>query len=184
VGPRTSPGRKHHGIIKPMVTSNPSFNHQCHRSNVEGHQTNHTILVKPCWLFHITISSHMHLSLAPRRICSMIFPGTDMRFTVLQFPRPSFLSFLKMRMMFPLIQSPGTSPDSHGFSNMMESSLTTTSISSFRASSDQCICKIPSCYSSHLLPSSVPSAPWLSRYSLFQVFLFALQFLVPLGAIC
>ena len=30
-------------------------------------------LVKPCWLSHITIAS--------RRICSMIFPGTEVKLT-------------------------------------------------------------------------------------------------------
>lgn len=41
--------------------------------------------------------------------------------------RPSFLPFLNMGMMFLFFQSPGTSPDSYDFSDMMESGLATTS---------------------------------------------------------
>jgi len=36
-------------------------------------------LVKPCWLPGITYLSSMCLSIASRRICSMIFTGTEMR---------------------------------------------------------------------------------------------------------
>lgn len=46
------------------------------------------------------------------------------------FPGFSLLSFLKM-MLFPFFQSLGTSPDSHGFLNMMESNLKTTLTNSF-----------------------------------------------------
>ncbi|KAK4827741.1 hypothetical protein QYF61_021202, partial [Mycteria americana] len=34
-------------------------------------------LVKPCWLSRITSLPSMCLSIASRRICSMIFPGTE-----------------------------------------------------------------------------------------------------------
>ena len=45
----------------------------------------------------------------------MVFPGTEVRLTGLYFPRSSFLPFLKMEVMFPFFQSPGTSPDRHLF---------------------------------------------------------------------
>ena len=38
-------------------------------------------LEKPCWLSHITSLSSMCLNIASRRICSMIFPGTEVRLT-------------------------------------------------------------------------------------------------------
>jgi len=43
----------------------------------------------------------------------MIFPGTEMRLTDLQFPGSSFLLFLKVGVMFPFFQSLGVLPDSH-----------------------------------------------------------------------
>ena len=55
----------------------------------------------------------------------MISPRTDVRLISLQYLGSSFLLFLKMGVMFPFYQSLGTSPDSHRFSNMMESSLAT-----------------------------------------------------------
>ena len=57
-------------------------------------------LIKSCWLSQITSLSRMSLNIASRRICSMIFPGTDIRLTSVQFPRSSFLSSLKMGVMF------------------------------------------------------------------------------------
>lgn len=56
----------------------------------------------------------------------MIFPGIEMRIIGLQFP------FLNTGVMFSFFQSPWTLSDSHDFSNMMGSSLATTSASSFR----------------------------------------------------
>jgi len=53
-------------------------------------------LVKPCWLLHVTSLSAVCLSIASRRICSTIFPGTEVRLTGQQFPESSFLPFLKM----------------------------------------------------------------------------------------
>lgn len=38
-----------------------------------------------------------------------------------------FLTFLKMSEMFPYFQSPGSSPDCHVFSNIMENGLTVPS---------------------------------------------------------
>lgn len=49
---------------------------------------------------------------------------------VWSFPRFSFLPFLKMGVMLPFSQSLGILPDSHDFSNMMESALATISVSS------------------------------------------------------
>ena len=62
-------------------------------------------LVKPCWLSPVTSLLSMCLSVISRRICSIILPGTEMRLTVLQFPRSSFFPFLKMGVMLPLLQS-------------------------------------------------------------------------------
>ena len=42
------------------------------------------------------------------------------------------VSFLNLAVMFPFFQSPGTVPDNHDFSNMIENGLATTSASSFR----------------------------------------------------
>lgn len=86
----------------------------------------------------LAISDH-HSSVHPSctltcfysRICSMIFPGTDMRLMGLSFSRSSFFPFLSMEMTFPFFQSLGISSDSYDFSNMMGSSLETTSASTF-----------------------------------------------------
>jgi len=85
------------------------------------------LLVKPRWLSRITFLSSMCLRIASRRICSMTFPGTEVRLA-----GQSFLLFLKMGTMFPFSHSPGTSPDSHDLSNIMESGLGTASASSLR----------------------------------------------------
>ena len=76
-------------------------------------------LVKSCWLPHITSSSCMSLNITSRRICSIIFPGTDTRFTGLLFLSSSFLPYFKMEGMFLFFQSPGTFPDSYDFLNMI-----------------------------------------------------------------
>jgi len=36
-------------------------------------------LMEPCWFFHITSLSSMCLSIASRRICSVIFPSKEVR---------------------------------------------------------------------------------------------------------
>ena len=87
-------------------------------------------LVKPCWLSQITSLSSM--CTASRRICSMIFPGTEGRLTGRYFPGYSFLPFVKMGTMFPPFQSPGTSPDCRDFLNIRKSDLATTSAHSLR----------------------------------------------------
>ena len=89
-------------------------------------------LLKLCWLSHITSSSHTCLHIASKRTCSMIFPGTDVRLTSLQFPSSSFLPFLKMRVKLPFIQSWRSLPESHNFSSTMKNNLAITSASSFR----------------------------------------------------
>ncbi|KAK4827579.1 hypothetical protein QYF61_019481 [Mycteria americana] len=43
-------------------------------------------------------------------ICSISFPGTEVRLTGLQFPGSSFRPFLKMGVTFANLQSAGTSP--------------------------------------------------------------------------
>ena len=68
-------------------------------------------LVKPCWLSQMTSLSSVCLIRASRRICSMIFPGTEVRLTGRWFLGSSFLPFLKMGTMFAFLQSPATSPD-------------------------------------------------------------------------
>lgn len=63
----------------------------------------------------------------------MILTGTEVRSTVLYFPWSSFaFLFLKMRVIFPLFQSAEASVDSHGFSNITDSGLATSSASSLR----------------------------------------------------
>lgn len=49
----------------------------------------------------------------------MIFQGTDMRLTSLQFPKSSSIPFIKMGAMFSFFQALETSPDSNNFLNMM-----------------------------------------------------------------
>ena len=84
-------------------------------------------LVKPCWLSQITSSSQVCLNISSRRICSMIFPGTVVTLTILQFPGSSYLFLIKMGIMSPFFKSPGTSLDSHYFLNEMVTGLATTS---------------------------------------------------------
>jgi len=48
-------------------------------------------LVKPCWLCGITYSAHIRLNISPRRICSLIFPGTVVKLTGMWFPRSFFI---------------------------------------------------------------------------------------------
>jgi len=62
----------------------------------------------------------------------LIFPGTEVRLTGQEFPGSSFLPFLKMGTMFPFFQSPGTSPDCHNLSNIVESDMAMTSGNSLR----------------------------------------------------
>lgn len=53
----------------------------------------------------------------------MIFPGTEERFTSLQFLTSPFQPFLKIGVIFLFFQSLETSPDSCDFSSVMESVL-------------------------------------------------------------
>lgn len=64
----------------------------------------------------------------------MILPGTEVRLTdrELWFPGSSFISFLKMEVMFPIFQSVGTSPDYHDLSNMVDSGLAASFATSLR----------------------------------------------------
>lgn len=84
-------------------------------------------LVKPCWLLPTTFS----FFIVSRMICPMIFPGTEVRLNSYCFPQSSLFSFLKMRVMFLLFLSVGTSLYCHDFSNMMDSYLATSSTGSF-----------------------------------------------------
>lgn len=80
--------------------------------------------------------SFVYVSMASRRICSMILPDTEMGLTNQQFPGSSFLHTLKMDTMFSFFQSLWIS---HDFSNVMESGLATTSVSSIRTTyHDRC----------------------------------------------
>jgi len=76
----------------------------------------------------LAVSEHLLVFHVPslRRICSMIFLGTDLRLTGQWFSRSFFLPFLKMEVMFPFFSSLESSTGSHNFSNMMESGLATT----------------------------------------------------------
>jgi len=63
-------------------------------------------------------------SIASSRICSMIFPRTEVRLTGWQFSGLSFLT-LKNGCDIAFFQSPGPSPDCRDFSNIIESGLAT-----------------------------------------------------------
>jgi len=64
----------------------------------------------------------MCLNISSRSVCSITFLGTNTRgLTRLLFHGFSFLSFLKIGVMFP-----GTSPESYNFSNLMENGMATT----------------------------------------------------------
>jgi len=58
-------------------------------------------LVKPCWLSPFTSLSSMCLSIASRRICSMTFPGTEVRLMGRSFSGSSFLTFHNVSL-FPV----------------------------------------------------------------------------------
>ena len=63
-------------------------------------------LVKPCWLSQITSLSSMGLSLASAKICSMTFPGTEVRLTGQWFPGSCFPTLFKNEhngSLFPVI---------------------------------------------------------------------------------
>lgn len=64
-------------------------------------------------------------------ICSIIYPRTQVKSTGFQFPRSSFLPFMKIGVIFALSQSLGISPSHHGLSKIVESGLAMTSVSSF-----------------------------------------------------
>jgi len=94
-------------------------------------------LGKPYWMSQNTFLSCICLNTSSRRTCFLIFPGTDMKLQASymklpQFSGTSFLSVLKMRVMFPFFQSLWTSLDRHEFSNLMEKCLQATSAKSFR----------------------------------------------------
>jgi len=75
--------------------------------------------VNPCWLLPVTSSPSCALDKESRRICSIAFPGTDMRMTDLRFLRASCLPFLKIGLMFVFYQSSGTSHDCHNLSKIL-----------------------------------------------------------------
>lgn len=70
---------------------------------------NNLALLQPCWIFWITSSFCMYLNIASRTICSITFPDAEVSLTALQFPESSFFPFIKLRVMFTLFQSQGTS---------------------------------------------------------------------------
>jgi len=72
---------------------------------------------------------HAFLNISSRRFSSIIYLGADTRLIGLSFPRTLFLSFLKMSEIL-FFHSPGSWPNNHDISNMMESSLAITSASS------------------------------------------------------
>lgn len=58
--------------------------------------------------------------MASRKICSKIFPGSELRLIGLVALGVSFLPYLKKDMVFFFLQSLGTSLKCHGFSKMIE----------------------------------------------------------------
>lgn len=93
-------------------------------------------LVKLCQLPQITSLFSMCLNLVPRRICSMISQAQRRGWQVFPgfpgFLGSSFLHFLKMSGIFSCFQLPWTLPVCHDFSNIMESGLATTLVTSLR----------------------------------------------------
>ena len=118
-----------------------SFIHQRSNPVVEGHQICQAQFALSEAMLVVTSLFSMWRSMVSRRINSMILPGTVVRLTGLQFPASSFFPFLKMRVMFPLFQSVGTSLDYHDFSNRMDSGLATSSTSSL--GTRRCIYQVP-----------------------------------------
>lgn len=80
-------------------------------------------LMKPCWPSPMASLFSMCLSTDSRKICFLIFSGTKVRLTGLQFLRSFFFPLFKMGVMFSLFHFVGTSPDWHNFSSMMDSGL-------------------------------------------------------------
>jgi len=88
--------------------------------------------VKPCWLSHITSLFSMYLSIASRRICTMLFPGTEARLTVSSSLSHPFCPSWKWVLSHCFFQSPWTSSDCHDFSNVIKNGLETKSANSLR----------------------------------------------------
>ena len=73
----------------------PSFIYCWHHLVIVGHQIikAQSTFAEAVLAVRITSSSHICINIASRRICSMIFPGTDRRLTGPQFPRSFFVPF-------------------------------------------------------------------------------------------
>lgn len=99
-------------------------------------------LVKLCWLSWTTSLFCVCLNITSRRICFMIFSGVNVRLTVLQLPTSSFFPFYRNVSFFQILW---TLPDSHDFSDMMESVLATMSASFFRTLRCMLFCPTDSC---------------------------------------
>ena len=100
----------------------------------------------------------------------MIFPGTEVRLIGRQFPRSSFPPFLKIGALFLFFQPPGTSPDCHVFSNIMESGLATTSANSLQTPGCTLESRVPTSLgkeNSHP-PIVCTSGEWEAYYYCFQ----------------
>jgi len=59
----------------------PMLSLHCRRHQTSQTLTGQELPLVKCWLSQITSSSYMCLSISSKRICSTIFPGTDMKLT-------------------------------------------------------------------------------------------------------
>lgn len=126
-------------------------------------------LVNHCWFFPVTVLPLT--SSGSQQALFHNFPRDQTRLMCLSFTGSSFKPFLQMDSTLAFLQSPGTSPNLHNFSEIMESGLAMVSHSSQHP---QQILPGPinlqdsgSCNSSHTNPSltdsgSVLTPTWIS----------------------
>lgn len=106
----------------------PSFAHQCCHSTVEGHWVGQALFA-----LHEAVSTVFNniiflctLTYLPGGSAPQSFQASDEAHW-LMVPRFFFLLFKEMEVLFPFLQTLDTLPDSHDFSDMMESGLGTSS---------------------------------------------------------
>ena len=146
--------------------------HQASQFTVEGYQVGQAWLSlcnNLCWLLLITLSVRCP-AMVSRKICSITFPGTELRLTSLSLPRSSFLPFLKTGVMFAFFQSSKISLDHHDLSKTMKNDLPVTPTSSL--STLGCIPSGPMdlCTSSLFKCSLTWSSSTEGKSSVFQTF--------------
>lgn len=88
-------------------------------------------LVSLQWLFPVTISFFVCLGMASRGICSIIFPGPEVRLTSPELLRFSCPPFLTTGLKFNFIQQAGSFHNHHGLSTIVDSILLMTLARSF-----------------------------------------------------